>query len=92
MRMGPHLAVRGKSHSFSRVAAGTWHIFSSSGGDNPAKLVFFQRGQDSCLFMRDTSGITSRLARAIRMFPELRLETKFPFLVSTVILGFLSIF
>ena len=27
--IGPHLVVRGKSHGFSRVAAGTWGIFSS---------------------------------------------------------------
>ena len=25
--IGPHLAARGKSHGFSRVAAGTWGIF-----------------------------------------------------------------
>ena len=30
--IGPHLAVRGKSHEFSRVAAGTWCIFSSYAG------------------------------------------------------------
>ena len=27
--IGPHLAARGKSHEVSRVAAGTWCIFSS---------------------------------------------------------------
>ena len=27
--IGPHLVARGKSHGFSRVAAGTWCIFSS---------------------------------------------------------------
>ena len=27
----PHLAARGKSHEFSRVAADTWCIFSSYG-------------------------------------------------------------
>ena len=25
----PHLGARGKSHEFSRVAAGTWGMFSS---------------------------------------------------------------
>ena len=30
---GPHLSTRGKSHGFSRVAAGNWGIFSSYGGD-----------------------------------------------------------
>ena len=31
--IGPHLAGRGKSHGFSRVAAGTSGIFSSYSGD-----------------------------------------------------------
>ena len=30
--IGPHLVARGKSHGFSRVAAGTWGIFSSYDG------------------------------------------------------------
>ena len=29
--IGPHLEENGKSHGFSRVAAGTWGIFSSYG-------------------------------------------------------------
>ena len=37
----PHFVARGKSHGFSRVAAGTWGIFSSYGG-----LAF----QYSCFF------------------------------------------
>ena len=53
---GPHLAASGKSHEFSRVAAGIWCIFSSSGGDGRLKLGFVQRRQDSCLVMKDTSG------------------------------------
>ena len=36
--VGPHLAASGKSHEFSRVAAGTWGIFSSYGGDGHFKL------------------------------------------------------
>ena len=28
----PHLVARGKSHGFSRVAGGTWGIFSSYDG------------------------------------------------------------
>ena len=31
--IGPHLVARGKSHGFSRVAAGTWGIFSFNDGD-----------------------------------------------------------
>ena len=54
--IGPHLAARGKSHEFSRVAAGTWCIFSSYGGDGHLKLGFVERSQDSCLVMTDTSG------------------------------------
>ena len=30
--IGPHLMARGKSNGFSRVAAGTWGIFSSYDG------------------------------------------------------------
>ena len=32
--IGPHLVARGKSHGFSRVAAGTWGIFSSYDGNS----------------------------------------------------------
>ena len=42
--------------------------------------------------MRDTSGIITRLGRIIQTLLEVRWETKGPFLVSTVILGFQSIF
>ena len=41
----------------SRVAAGTWGIFASYSGDGHSKLHFIQRSQDSCVVMRDTSGI-----------------------------------
>ena len=54
--IGPHLAARGKSHGLSRVAAGTWCIFSSYCGDVHLKLGFVQRSQDSCLVMTHTSG------------------------------------
>ena len=36
----PHLVARGKSHGFSRVAAGTWGIFSSYDGDAHSKPEF----------------------------------------------------
>ena len=36
--IGPHLAGKGKSHGFSRVAAGTWGIFSSYSRDVHSKL------------------------------------------------------
>ena len=38
--IGPHLVARGKSHGFSRVAAGTWGISSSYDGDAHFKPVF----------------------------------------------------
>ena len=37
---GPHLVASGKSHGFSRVAAGTWGIFSSYDGDAHSKREF----------------------------------------------------
>ena len=88
----PHLLVRGKSHGFSRVGAGTCCIFLSYGVDNTSKLVFVQRCLDSFLVTRDTSGISSRLGRAIRTLLKVRWDTQCPFPVATVILGFLSIF
>ena len=42
--------------------------------------------------MRNTSGTSSRLGRAIQTLLEVRRETQCPFPVATVILGFLSIF
>ena len=38
--IGPHLVARGKSHEFSRVAAGTWGIFSSYNWDALSKREF----------------------------------------------------
>ena len=52
----PHLAASGKAHEVSRVAAGTWCILLSYGGDGHLKLGFVQRSQDSCLVITDTSG------------------------------------
>ena len=90
--IGPHLLARGKSHGFSRVAAGTWGIFSSYSGDGPSKLVCGQQRQDSCLVPRDTSGFSSRPRRGIGTLLKLRREPHAPFPVDTGILGFLSIF
>ena len=61
----PHLASRRKSHGFSQLAAETWGIFSSYGGDGHSKLMFVQRRQDSCLVTRESSGISTSLGRAI---------------------------
>ena len=54
---GPHLPPRGMSHEFSRVAAGTWGIFSCYSGDGLSKLQFDERSHDSCLVSTDTLGI-----------------------------------
>ena len=88
----PHFPARGMSHTISRVAAGTWGIFASYSGDGHSKLHFVQRCQDSCVVMRDTSGIESSLGSIIQTLLEVRWQTKSPFLVSTETLGFLSIF
>ena len=53
---GPQLLPRGMSHGISRVAAGTWGIFSSYSDDGRSKLHLVQRSQDSCLVKTDTSG------------------------------------
>ena len=71
---------------------GTWGIFSSYGGNDPSKLVFVQRHQDSCRVTRDASGVSSRLGSVIRPLLEVRQETQVHFLLATVISVFLSIF
>ena len=53
----PHFLARGMSHTISQVAARTWGIYASYSGDGHSKLHFVQRSQDSCVVMRDTSGI-----------------------------------
>ena len=45
------------SHTISHFAAGTWGIFPTYSGDGHSKLHFVQRSQESCVVMRDTSGI-----------------------------------
>ena len=80
------------SHGISRVEAGTLCIFSSYSGDGHSILHFVQRSHDSFLVMTDPSGIYTRLGRITQTLLEVKLETKHTFLVSTEILGFLSIF
>ena len=91
-RIEPHLPARGMSHGNSQVAAGTYGIFTSYSRDGQSIFHFIQQSQDSCLVKMDTSGILTRIGRIIQMLLEVRWETKHPFLVGTVILGFLSIF
>ena len=51
----PHLPGRGMCPGISRVAAGTWGIFSSYSWDGHSKLHFVQGSQDSCLITTDNS-------------------------------------
>ena len=90
--IGPQLAAMRKSHIFSRVAVEPWGTFSNYGGDGHSKLVFVQRHQDSYVVTRENSGISTRLDQAIGGPLEVMRETEGPFLVSTLILEFLSIF
>ena len=77
---------------FFSSGAGTWGILLSYSGVDHSKLVFVQRCQVSCLIMRDTSGISSRLGREIWTLLGVRQETQGTFLGATVILVFLSVF
>ena len=54
--------------------------------------MFVQHHHDSCLVVRNTSGLSSRLGTAIGMPLNVRRVTQVPFPIATVILGFLSIF
>ena len=91
-RFGPLLPPRGMSHGVARVDGGNWNLFQCYSPDGHSKIHFVQRSQDSCLVRTETSGICTRLGRIIQRLLEVRWETKRPFLVSTEILGFLSIF
>ena len=66
--IGTDLAAREKSHEFSRVAAGTWCIFSSYGGDGHLQLGFVQHSQVSCLVTTDTFEVILCLAGKYRRF------------------------
>ena len=79
------------SRFFSRCGGNLGYILELH-RDGPSKLVLVQLGQDSCLVLRDTAGFSLMLGRAMGMPLEVRWETKYPFPVATVILGFLSIF
>ena len=53
--------------------------------------MFVQQRQNSCLVMRDTSGISLWFGRKIWKLFKVRWETQGPFLVAKVVLGSLSI-
>ena len=65
----------------------------SYGGNDTSKLMFVQQHHNNCVGTRDSSGISSRLRRAIRRLLEVRPETRVPFqMPQSINLGFLSIF
>ena len=73
------LAGRGKSHGFSRVASGTWDIFSRDGRDGLSKVVCVQQHQDSSLLARDRLGFSSRNRSAIGSLVKGSWRLKVPF-------------
>ena len=77
--MRPHLAARGKSHGFSRVASGNWDIFSRDGRDGPSKIECVQQHQDSSLLARDRFGFSSRHGSAIGSLIKGNWMPKVPF-------------
>ena len=79
------------SWDFSSCSRNLGYIPSYS-GDGRLKLHLVQRSQDSCLVRMDTRGSSTNFGRIMQTLLEVRWETKRPFLVSTELLGFLSIF
>ena len=75
----PRLAAWGTSHGFSRVAVGTWCIFSSCNEDGFSKLMFVERSQDSCLIMRHTSKSPRGLAGQYGCLSTSCRRPRFPF-------------
>ena len=87
----PHLAARGKSHGFPRVASRTWDICSRDGGDVPSKVVYVQQHQDSSLLARDSIGLSSRPVSATGPL-SIGVGGRRSLFTCHRILGFLSIF
>ena len=75
---GNQASSRGKgevSWFFSSFGVNLGYFLELRQGVEPLELVFVKRHQNSCLLMRDTSGISSRLGRAVWMLLEVRRET-----------------
>ena len=64
-RKGPHLALRGESPGFSRVAAGNLGFLSNSDGDLRNPLVLPVKIQASIRVARVFSGFLSNQCRGI---------------------------
>ena len=85
----PHLALRGESSGFSRVAAGNLRFLSSYDGDLRDPLVL---PQESPVFMRVARGLSeflSSLCQVLSTHLNLRLEPQGSSPVLTRIFGFL---
>ena len=87
-RKGPHLALRGESPGFSRVAAGNFGFLSSYGVDLRDLPVLRQESSVSRQFAMGLSGFLSSWCRVLSPHLELRREPQGSSLVLTKILGF----
>ena len=88
-RKGPHLALRGESPGYFRVAAGNMRFFSSYDGDLRDLLVLSQESQVSMKVARGLSGFLSCRYQGLGPHLELRPEPQVSSLVLTWISGFL---
>ena len=86
---GPHLALRGESRGFSRIASGRLGFLSSCDGDLRGPLVLPQESQVSVRVARGLSGFLSSRCRSIGPHLSLRLEPQGSSPVLTWISGFL---
>ena len=89
---GPHLALRGKSPGFSRVAAGSLGFLSSCKRDLMDLLVLPRRSQVFFHVARGTSGILSSHRRGIGLCLEFCWSTQCSCPAAMGISGFLSRF
>ena len=86
---GPHLALRGESRGFSRVASGRLGFLSSCDGDLRDLLVLPQERQVPIRVVRGLLGFLSSRCRSIGPHLDLRLEPQGSSPVLTWISGFL---
>ena len=91
-RKGPHLALRGESPGYFRVAAGNMRFFSSYDGDLRDLLVLSQESQVSMQVARGLLGFLSCQCQVLSPHMKLRPEPRVSSPVLTWILGFLSSF
>ena len=88
--IGPHLTERGNSHGFSRVVAGPV-VYSRVSAGMSIQIRVCSSTSGLLSSYEAHLGTSVMLGREIRMLLAGRQETQGTFLVSRVILGFLSI-